>query len=176
MENTDLDCPPFSSVPFHRWELPLNRRAGNLKKKKKTTQETVRESSTPQCTSDIKGSKKRKRTASTPPSWHWSLWSYRSRDMNSPGTAVGWHSPPAPGVPLTLGRSSFLRATASSLASYSACTWSLFFSTLCGREKGKREHTHCFCTPYLPKPPPQAPRMVWPQLTRALFLGLPGRG
>lgn len=34
-ENTDLDCSPFSSVPFHRQELPLNCRAGNLKKKKK---------------------------------------------------------------------------------------------------------------------------------------------
>lgn len=48
-ENTDLDCSPFSSVPFHRQELPLNCRAGNLKKKKNHTksQETVRKSSTP---------------------------------------------------------------------------------------------------------------------------------
>lgn len=50
----------------------------------------------------------------------------------------------SPGHPrgfLTLGRSSFLRATASSLASYSACTWSLFFSTLCGRQKGEACNT-----------------------------------
>lgn len=83
--------------------------------------------------------------------------------------------PALPGGSLTLGRSSFLRATASSLASYSACTWSLFFNTLCGRQKGEACHTqlttgppspgdHVF-TPSLPNQGPQAqpraPRMAW---------------
>ena len=105
-DNTNLDCSPFSSVPFHRQELPLNCRAGNLKKKKKKKKKIPGKSKkklNSQCTSDIKGSKKRKRTAPTPPSWHWSLWSYRSRDVNSAGTAVGCHSLPAPGGSPDLG-------------------------------------------------------------------------
>lgn len=99
-DNTDLDSSPFSSVPFHRQELPLNCRAGNLKKKKKKKiPGKSKKELNSQCTSDIKGSKKRKRTAPTPSSWHWSLWSSRSRDVHSPGAAVGCRSPPAPGSP-----------------------------------------------------------------------------
>ena len=168
-ENTDLDCSPFSSVPFHRQELPLNCRAGNLKKKKPhKIPGNSKEKLNPQCTSDIKGSKERKRIASTPASQHWWLWSYRSGDMNSPGTPRGVTARPPPGVPLTLGRSSFLRATASSLASYSACTWSLFFSTLCGGRNGSVSAAIASAPPYLPKPLPRAPRTVWPRLTQAL--------
>lgn len=69
-ENTDLDCSsPVSSAPFHRQELPINGRAGNLKKKKQKKPGNSRRVNR-QRTLDIKGSKKRKRTASTPPSEH----------------------------------------------------------------------------------------------------------
>lgn len=77
-------------------------------------------------------------------------------------TACGPEQPlPPPEASLTLGWSSLLSATASSLASYSACTWSLFFNTLCGRQKGEACNTEftegplsprqCFFIPFLPQ-------------------------
>ena len=134
-ENTDLDWSPSSSVPFHRQELPLNCGAGNLKKTTTKSQETVRKSSPPVYIGHKREQREEKNSIGpTQPALVALV--IRSGDMNSPGTPRGVTARPPPGVPLTLGRSSFLRATASSLASYSACTWSLFFSTLCRGRNG----------------------------------------